>query len=283
MTSYPKSAGFVIASIMIAVGAIAQTSLAQVGEPMGAGPGNTFGIKITHGGTTVIDRSDVPFPSDIKLNDGDGEDYVVLGSIPGTSFILKTVSDGGPTESFRTTHWYIDSVSPSDIHVPGAVSLFDPNNSSPIEVTISNIKFLNTTTATPMLLNNAGYYVSYMRNEPGHFYNLPGSGTFNQDGMGVIDVQVRGDSYMDGDLSQYTFASADGPVVSWTWSNIVNPGTGTTVTDENGSVKLSNEGGTQLGFVHELGLGVAFTGVPEPATLSMFALVPLLLRRRSRR
>jgi hypothetical protein len=277
-----KRARFVYGTMAVALMAITQPAWAQVGEPMGAGALNTFGIKITHGATTIINNPSVVFPADIKLNDGDEEDYVVVGTDIDTEFILKVVSDGAASEDFRTTHWYIDSIAPGDIHTPGAVSLFDPANTSAIEVEISNIKFAGTLTATPLLVDNDTYYTSFMRNEPGHFYNSPSAGTFNQNGMGVIDIQVRGESYLDATPSQYTFSATSGGVVSWAWRDIVAPGTTTTVTDEFGVEKTSDIGGTTLGFVHELGLGVAFVGtpIPEPATLSMLVLTPLIFRRR---
>jgi len=274
----------ILASMVLGLVVLAAPAWADVGRPMGAGSGGTFGIKITHGATTVVDRNDVPFPVDILTTpyDGDAEDYVVLSNVnAGTDYILKVVSDySAPMQAWRNVSWYIDSISPGLIHTPGTVSLFDPNNTSAVQVEIYNIKFANTSTATPQLLDSSGYYVSFMRNEPGHFYKSTSTGFYNQNLMGVWDVQVRGDTYLDSNTGQYTFQGTPGGVVSWQWNIVVAPGKTTQVVDASGMYHLSDDGGTQKGFVHELGLGVSFTGVPEPGMLVLLGLSPLVLRRR---
>jgi len=281
MVPYRTSMRVVFASVAITLAALVGPAWADVGTPMGAGAGNTFGIKITQGATTIVDRADVPFPADIRTDDGSPESYVVLGHVnAGTDYIIKAVSNGPLMQSWRNVAWYIDSIKPGDIHRPGTTSLFAPSNLYPIDVEIYNVKFAYTSTATPLLGSWPQYYVSFMRNEPGHFYNSFGAGTYNQNGWGQWDVQVRGNTYMDATTSQYSFTASPGGVVSWKWRNILAPGTTTTVVDTSGAYHLSDEGGTQKGFVHELGLGMSATGVPEPATLVLLALSPLVLRRR---
>jgi len=277
------SKGFVCALVLV-TGLIALPAMADVGEPIGAGPGNTFGIKITQGATVLLDKNDVVMPSDIKINDGDPEGYVVLDTwdagLPSeTDIILKVVSMGGARENMRTISFYVDAVDPINIYQSGLLSLFDPTNADPISVEISNISFVSTLTADPFLIDQDQYYVSFMRDQFGNFYEFADAHAYNAYGNGLWDVEVPGSTYLDGNASEYSFSATSGAVTSWTWSNLINPGPlGTTTADMNG-----NTGLPATGFVHELGMAVSFTGIPEPATLSMLMLAPLVMRHRRRR
>ncbi|MFQ5429626.1 MAG: PEP-CTERM sorting domain-containing protein, partial [Phycisphaerae bacterium] len=114
----------------------------------------------------------------------------------------------------------------------------------------------------------------------GHFYESTLANSFNQFGNGIIDIQVPGSAYLDGDLSRYTFdVTQTGTSASWTWGNIVNPGLLTTIHNgTNGGLSPSDPG-----YVFELGLAVAFVQVPEPTTLSLLAMGTVALLRRRRR
>jgi hypothetical protein len=193
----------------------------------------------------------------------------------GTPIILKVTSDGGPIESMRILHWYIDApISMSDINTPGPLSLLNPFDGN-VKVYISGFQFSNGADATPLLVDNNSYMTSFMRDFQGHFYESVGANAFNSYGHGIYDIQVPGMRYLDGDTSKYTFAATPGVASSWMWGAIVNPGLFTKV--HNGT----SGGQTPLipGYVFELGTSVAFTGVPEPASLALLLPVLLLLRR----
>ncbi len=277
---------------------IAGSASADVGELLPAGPGNTFSIRVTHGATTIVDNPLAPFPTDIKLTDGDPEGFVQVGTTAsGAPIILKIVSDGAVNgvESNRTTHWYLNV--PADlgagINTAGPDSLFDPlaSASDRIKVEIGNITFVNQLTATPNVDQRPedppnSFFVSFMRDAGGRFYKSPGTNAYNQFGNTFLDIQVPGEFYKDGNLTDYHFSGVTGPVVSWTWDGIINPGTGTLVSDGLGNLIPSSTFGTPLGYVYELGLGVAFFGelIPEPATgLFVLSGLGLVARRRLRR
>jgi hypothetical protein len=265
----------------LAVVSAANTAMAQVGEPLG-----TFNITVKQGGTTLVNHNVSIGPggdlTDLKPTwvDGTPESFVQVGTVgpigSSSPIILKVVSDGGPDESFRVLHWYLDvPVSTSDIYTAGPNSLFDPLGGN-IEVSVSGFQFSNGADATPMVIDNDTYLTSFMRDSQGHFYESILANAYNVHGNGIYDIQVPGMAYLDGDPSMYTFASTSGTSSSWTWGSIVNPGLLTTIHDG------TNGGLTPLipGYVFELGTSVAFTAVPEPATLALMLPVALLLRRR---
>lgn len=255
---------------------VVSAAKAQVGEPTG-----TFGITVKQGATTIVSNPNVAVPADIKISDGDAEDFVQIGTIGpmGAPIILKLVTDNDP--NFRIAHWYIDvPISTNNIYTPGPYSLFDPNNPSPIEVEITGLSFLGTTNVTPTLVNNNTYAVAYMRDFGGRFYNLPDSTATGFPGPGTT-VQVYGNKFFDVNTSQYTYSASNfQPTASWKWSMLPNPGPFASVNDQfNASVpNLGN------GYVFELGLSMAFVGVPEPSTLSLMipAAIAILRRRRMR-
>jgi len=277
---------FVSKRFVVLVAAVAALSApglasAQVGEPMGS-----FDITVRQGGNIVV-QDTVSIGAggeleDIKASfqDGDPEDFTQIGTVGGdTPVILKVTTDGD--SSFRVAHFYIDAVaSLLDINSPGATSLFLPNGGD-IDVTVSNWSFDNNAAAIPLLLDSPSFYTSFMRDKSGHFYESAQSNPFNFAGFGVNDIQVPGNAFLDGDLSQYTFAvNQTGTLSSWTWGDILNPGLNTTVHNgfASGVVPIDS------GYVFELGMAVAFVQVPEPATLTLLAggLVPMLRRRRRR-
>lgn len=256
------------------------TGALAVGEPQ-----NLFSLTVTQGANVIVNNPAVPVPSDIKTNDGDPLSFVQVGTTAwNTPIILKLESDGGPNEAFRILHFYIDapaSVNDIDAPAPAPASLFNPNSSDPITVTVSGLSFAGTPSATPLVVGNNTFYVSYMRDQSGgFFYEIPGSNLYNSHGNGIIDIQVPGEKYVDGLVNPYNFTATAGPAVSMTWANLINPGTGTTVNDGIGNSFLPLVG--DRGRVFELGLGVAF--VPEPATMVLVAggLLGMLGRRRTR-
>jgi len=269
-----RCAGMLLAGLAATFGAGAP-ALAQVGEPTG-----TFGIKITHGGTTIVDNPNVAVPTDIKLSDGDGEDFVQIGTIGpmNSPIILKIVTDDDP--NFRISHWYIDvPASLANINLPGPTSLFDPSNPSPIEVEITNLAFTNTTNVTPLIVPNNTYATAFMRDLGGVFYNMPLGNTTGFPGPGT-QVQVPGQAFFDADPAMYSFTGSNfGPTASWKWSGLPNPGAGTTT--NNGINPNAPSFGS--GYVFELGLGVSFVGVPEPGTMTLLGGAAVMLLRRRRR
>ncbi len=285
--------GCLVGVLAIVAAGFGQPALAQsgVGELTGALPGGPYGalsIRVSQGGSDLINLPSVPLPNHIKFNDDTSDDYVVLDTwgagATETDIILKAISDGDPEASFRTTHWYIDSIVPGEIHTPGPISLFDPS-AGLIEVEISNITFVNTLTATPMVLDQEDFLVSYMRNVPGFFYKFDDANGFGDYIPGVQAVQVPGSKYHDG-ITSYAFSSTTGPTVSWKWSGLIPPNPApdpllnTPAIDEDGNSHVGD------GYVHELGLGVAFVGelVPEPTTALMAVVfAPLALGRGRRR
>jgi hypothetical protein len=246
----------------------ASMAKAQVGEPTGS-----FGIRITHGGTTIVDYPAVPLPADFKLSDGDPEDFIQIGTIgPNAApIILKVVSDDDP--GFRIVHFYVDVPGNlADIHHSDGDSLFAPSDSGLIDVSITGLSFAGTTQVTPMLANNSTYLAAYMRDTymgtGGRFYDLPEvtyvpPGVIGPEAQG----QVAGEKFYDGDLSQYVFTgSFEQPTASFTWGAIPNPGAvSSQVINADGSLSPGD------GKVFELGLSVAFVGVPEPGTIGLVA------------
>jgi hypothetical protein len=259
----------------------ANMASAQVGEPIG-----TFNITVTQG-SHVIANHDVSIGaggdlSDLKAvwMDGTPESFTQIGTIGPISspIILKVVSEGGPLEDMRLLHWYIDvPVSLSDINTPGLFSLLNPFDGK-VSVAISGFQFSNGAYATPQLVDNDTFLASFMRDFQGHFYESPQTNAYNANGHGIYDIQVPGMRYLDADTSKYTFAATPGTTCSWVWDDILAPTILTKV--HNGA----SGGQTPLipGYVFELGTSVAFTGVPEPASLALLLPVLLMLRRRSR-
>jgi MYXO-CTERM domain-containing protein len=249
-----------------------------VGEPTG------FRVTVRHGGVIIAEKyvtvgagGDL---QDIKISDGDPEDFVQIGTLGGTNpMILKLVTEDDPT--FRLLHMYIDApVSLANIHAPGPLSLFDPSNGSPIDVSITEMTFSGGAAVIPQLVNNNSFFTCFTRDRAGHFYEMPQANLFDSYGHGVIDIQVPGEAFLDGNAAQYAFSATPGSVSSWSWSRIPNPGPGTTI--HNGLA--SGQPSTGGGYVFELGLAVAFTVVPEPGTavLALAAAVLAAPRRRRR-
>ncbi len=230
-----------------------------VGEPTG-----TFGIRITHGATVVVDNAAVTVPADVKITDGDPEGSVQIGEIGGAPVILKIVSDDDP--SFRYTHWYISvPASLLDINRPGAISLFDPDNTATIDVEVTDLAFINTIAVTPIIFPNETFLAAFMRDVFGVFYDLPGGRTIAS--SGGPQVQVPGARFCDADFDPYLFSNCDfstigTPTATWAWRNIPNPGR--LATTATGGASAAD------GFVFELALAVAFDGlqgpVPQPIT-----------------
>jgi hypothetical protein len=255
----------------------------QVGEPA------SFTIAVKQGSQVIAQKhvtvgagQDLP---DIKTTyqDGDAESFVQLITMTSSGtpspIILKLVSE--PTQDmsmYRLLHFYIDvPLSLQQIDSPGAVSLFDPHSADPIEVTVTDMVFANGIAAIPQLGNDPYFYTSFMRDHEGHFYQSPQAHPYGFAGHSIYDIQVPGTAYLDADTSQYTFASTSGVSSSWTWGKIPNPGQTTKVHNGSGLVTPS-----QPGYVFELGLAVAFTAMPEPATAGLLLLGGMLLIRRRR-
>lgn len=258
---------------------LAATANAQVGEPQGS-----FTITIKQGGSTIANSSFTVGPagdlSDLKASfqDGDPESFTQIGTVgAGSPIILKMTSDDDP--NFRITHWYVDvPVSTADIYSPGPTSLFNPLGGA-IDVTISGMAFDNGASVLPFIVDNNSFYTSFMRDWEGHFYKSPSTNAYNTYGNGVVDVQVPGQFYHDGALAYDFLVNASGPLSSWTWSNIINPGMATQVVNQFGATLDPS----MPGYVFELGLAVAFVQVPEPGTLAMLLPAALLAIRRRRR
>ncbi len=268
------------------VGMLTVTSSASagVGDPFGS-----FQILIEQGGVTIANDTVTVGPAgdltDLRpaFVDGTPEDNTLIGTIGAGAdpIILKLVSDGGPDEAFRLTHWYIDvPVSLLNIDAPGPTSLFDPA-AGMIDVTITGLEFSNGAAALPMLLDLDTFYTSYMRDWQGHFYEQADAHAYNAYGNGFIDIQVPGSTYLDANVAEYNFEMlASGTSASWRWANILPPSLTDTV--NNGFGASINP--VQPGYVFELGMAVAFVQVPEPTTMAFLAmgLVPVILRRKRR-
>lgn len=260
-------------------------ALAQVGEPVGS-----FDIVVKQGTTTIASKTvTIGYPgadlSDLKatFQDGDPESHTQIGSIgPGKSpIILKCVAEDDAL--FRLLHMYIDvPLNMGDVYTPGPTSLFDAFAAPLIDVTITGMTFAGTTFATPQVLGHDNFYVSFLRDIEGHFYESPQANPFNLNGNGVIDIQVPGTSYLDDNTSQYVFSSVAGASVSWTWGSVLRPNPlpfDTKVHDGTSSGVQSDD----PGYVFELGMAVAFTGVPDPTTILLVAPALMLARRKRRR
>lgn len=261
------------------------TAVAQVGEPVGS-----FDIVVKQGTTTLASQTvTIGFPgadlSDLKatFQDGDPESHTQIGTIgPSKSpIILKCVTEDNAL--FRLLHMYIDvPLSMGNIYAPGPTSLFDAFAAPLIDVTITGMTFAGTTFATPQVLGHDYFYVSFVRDIEGHFYESPQTNPYNFNGNGVIDVQVPGTAYLDGNTSQYVFSATPGASASWMWAGILRPDplpSDTKVHDGDSSGVQSDE----PGYVFELGLAVAFTGVPDPTTILLVAPALLLMPRSRRR
>jgi len=269
--------------ILAAAAALAASAsaLAGVGEPTGAGGGNTFSIKITQGGTVIADSPNTPFPANIKTNP---LDPVQIGTTSGgTPIVLKIQSDFGPVEDFRITHWYISTpISLANVNTPSNFSLIDPNSLDPIKVEIGNIRFVATPGALPLVVNNNSFAVSYMIDSNGRYYATSGTNPYGAYGQGKVDVQVPGEKYLDGAPNPYQFTSVSGAVTSWKWEGILPPGQTTDVVGNAGLIP-GDKGFPTPGHVFELGLGVAFIeAAPEPATLAFVFAGGLMIMRRRR-
>lgn len=257
-----------------------QNASAQVGDPFG-----TFDIEVRQGGNLIAQDTVTIGPGgdleDLRPTfvDGTPEDHVQIGMVGGSPIILKVVSEASANEAFRLTHWYIDvPLAVNMIDLPGPTSLFDPNGGD-IDVTITGLEFANGAAVTPLVLASPTFYTSFMRDISGNFYESVGANAYNQFGHTLYDVQVGGDKYLDGDLSQYTFdALASGTSASWRWGNIVNPGVTTMVNDGFGATVNPLSGG----YVFELGTAVAFIAIPEPTTIGLLLTggAAVLFRRR---
>jgi hypothetical protein len=259
---------------------------AQAGSILGDPVSLFFSLK--QGGTTIANvpvtfgpGGMLPDIRDIS-QDGTPESFVTIGTLPlglgyGVPIILKVVAEDDPV--FKLLHFYIDvPIATYQINTPGPFSLFNTADGAPIEVSITNATFAGGAFVIPQLFNTNSFFTSFMRDKAGHFYESPQTNGFNSYGHGVNDIQVPATAYLDGNPGQYNFAALPGPVSSWTWSNIPNPGpAGTTVHNGIAGGQPSNGNG----YVFELGLSVAFTPIPEPTSLAL--LLPIIFIRRRRR
>ena len=267
----------VIAWVAIGIGGlIGGPVLGQVGEPTG------FTVTVKQGSTIIAQQALTVGPAgdinDTKVNDGDPEGFAQIGTLSGPQgpapIIIKVVTGDDPM--FRLLSVFIDApISLADIHSAGPYSLFNPAVADPIEVSLTNMTFAGTTSATPLLVNNNTFLTAFMRSMAGMFYELPQANAFNAYGWGVNDIQVPAERFLDGTVSPYSFAATAGAPAVGTWSNIPNPGLTTTVHD--GLI-----GGLPSdGSVFELGLSLALIGVPEPSTvLMLLGGLGILARRR---
>ena len=248
----------------------AGSAQAQVGEPTG-----NFNITIQQGATTIVNANvAVPAPAG----------YVQIGTVGpmGEPIILKMVTDSDP--NFRIVHWYIDVPGNlNDINTSDGASLINPANPAPVSVSITGLQFTGTSSVTPLLVNNSTYLTAYMRDTflgtGGRFYNLPGSNFYAPGVLGpAAEAQVPGNQFLDGNTSLYSFGGTFGqPSATWTWGAMPNPAAvGAQAITTNGSLAPGD------GRVYELGLSVAFVGVPEPATLAFVlpGLLLMMLRKR---
>ncbi len=280
---FAKSIVIAVVGCAVVLGSAASAS-AQVGEPQGA-----FAISVYQGGNLIASDTVTIGPGgqlqDLKASfqDGDPEDYVQIGTLPGgTPIILKVTSDGGPDESFRCLHWYIDApigTVGDEIYYPGAESLFDPLGGE-IEVTVSGLAFANGALTTPLIIGTDTFLTSFMRDYEGHFYESVMANGYDEYGHGIYDIQVPATACLDADPGLYNFeVLAQGGAASWRWSGIANPGLTTTVHDgfSSGVTPVSP------GYVFELGLSVGFSAIPEPATLALLAPIGLAMVRPRRR
>ena len=255
-----------------------------VGDPL------SLDITLKQGGTTIIPITHITLGpggmlEDLKATfmDGDPESHVAVGSLPlggGSSpIILKVVTEDDPV--FKLLHMYIDvPISLADIHTAGPHSLFNTSDSSPIEVSITNVMFPGGAQVIPQLFNTNSFFTSFMRDQGGHYYESPETNAYNSYGHGIDDIQVPATSYLDGNAAQYSFSATPGAISSWAWSDIVNPGPiGSTIHNGIGGGLPS----TGNGYVFELGLAVAFTLVPEPTAIVMLLPLFLMSRRHRRR
>jgi hypothetical protein len=258
-------------------GLIAGPVLGQVGEPTG------FTVTVKQGSTTIAQQALTVGPAgdinDTKVNDGDPEGFAQIGTLSGPQgpapIIIKVVTGDDPM--FRLLSVFINApISLADIHSPGPYSLFNPALADPIEVSLTNMTFAGTTSATPLLVSNSSFLTAFMRSMAGMFYELPQANPFNTFGWGVNDIQVPGVRFLDPTISPYSFTAVTGAPAEGTWSNIPNPGLTTTVHDGVSGGLPSD------GSVFELGLSMALVGVPEPSTVLMLLGGLVILARRRR-
>jgi hypothetical protein len=272
-----------VAALACAFSASASIAKGQVGDPTGA-----FQITVSQG-ANIIANDIVTIGlggelSDLKatFQDGTPESFTQIGSVGNSPIILKVVDDGDP--NFRILHWYIDvPTSLADIYSSSGDSLVNPASPDPIDVTITGLTFAGTTDVTPLIVNNGTYLTAFMRDvfqgNGGRFYNLPDS-TFFAPGIlsPQAQAQVAGNKFFDPNAFQYAFAGSNNlGFATWTWDNLVNPGAvGAAAINADGSLAPGD------GRVFELGLSMAFVGVPEPGSLSLLVPAAVMLMRRKR-
>lgn len=261
MSRFRDKSSIVALTAVLLVGSAAK---GQIGEPFGGGPGGTFSILITHGATTIINNPTVPFPADIKINDGDAEDFVVIGYLDSPAnqrpVTLKVVSHGAAFEITRLMSFYIGVPSQNmgviNINGAGPQSLFNPANPGRIDVQIGKLEFGGAAAVRAQVQPQNSFFVSYMRDQAGRFYELPQSNAFNSFGHGSADIQVPGGAYLNAFPDPYALRTTCGTCSGfWRWRNLINPGAGTSV--HNGLASIpSSTGGFQAGYVVELGLAI---------------------------